>query len=169
MVDAWSFRFVGVYMQAADVEDLGRTSQSRSRSCSMMLSSVDDVFPILCRLIPIYGLKKAINVAQWSRGKILALGGFPRMQGIPGSNPGWALMFLKNNTGEDKVQVVDVPCSPQRSRNAMTKGQRPPSDCHQKDVLPHIYQDHDPLESSSARGNSLIYWTVNVLQLRGTA
>ena len=87
-------------------EDLDRTSQSRSRSCSMMLSSVDDVFPILFRLIPIYGLKRAFNVAQWSRGKILALGGFPRMQGIPGSNPGWAPMFLKNS--EKYIMYLDT-------------------------------------------------------------
>ena len=32
--------------------------------------------------------------AQWSRGKILALGTSVRMQGIPGSTPGWALFAL---------------------------------------------------------------------------
>lgn len=35
--------------------------------------------------------KGPVVSAQWSRGKILALGTSVRLQGIPGSNPGWAL------------------------------------------------------------------------------
>lgn len=38
--------------------------------------------------------KGPVVSAQWSRGKILALGTSVRLQGIPGSNPGWAPFCL---------------------------------------------------------------------------
>lgn len=38
--------------------------------------------------------KGSVVSAQWSRGKILALGTSVRLQGIPGSNPGWAPFCL---------------------------------------------------------------------------